>query len=140
MSPFPPEKTMTPRNKLIAASVGLAALLALATLQGLWAPAAARALLAVAAVGGIGWWWVRARRQSPSQKFQLAPRLSVVSRAGLSQRTGLALVEVDGRSFLVVHGDGYAEICSTQQRKAGKTRDDKRATDSLPKFAPTGDR
>lgn len=128
---------MTPRNKLIAACVALTALLAMATFNGVSASAVARAVLAVAALGGIGWWWMRAQKLSLKKKFQLAPRLSVVSRAGLSQRTGLALVEVDGRSFLVVHGDGYAEICSTQERKVAKSR---RATDSLPKLSPDGGR
>lgn len=128
---------MGPRNKLIAASLALAALLAMATFNGVSATAVARAVLAVAALAGIGWWWVKAQKLSPSKKFQMAPRLSVVSRAGLSQRTGLALVEVDGRSFLVVHGDGYAEICSTQEKKPARTRS-ARATDSLPKFSPQG--
>ncbi len=122
---------MSPRTKLFAAVAALAVLLVLAGVQGLSTTAAARALLTVAALGGLGWWWFK---QSKPKKFQLAPRLSVVSRAGLSQRTGLALIEVDGRSFLVVHGDGYAEICPTQERKP-KVRA-QRATDSLPKFNP----
>ena len=131
---------MTPRNKLITASVALAALLAMATFNGVSATAVARAVLAVAAVGGIGWWIARAQKSSPAKKFQMAPRLSVVSRAGLSQRTGLARVEVDGRSFLVVHGDGYAEICSTQEKRSAKSTRATRATDSLPKFSPEGGR
>jgi hypothetical protein len=36
--------------------------------------------------------------------------LRVVSRAGLSQRCGIALVEADGHSFLVAFGDSFAEI------------------------------
>ena len=136
MNPLTPEKTMTPRTKLIAAALALAALLAMATFRGVSATAAARAVLAVAALAGIGAWWLRTQKAA-KKKFQLAPRLSVVSRAGLSQRTGLALVEVDGRSFLVVHGDGYAEICPARERKSVK---DRRATDSLPKFSPEGPR
>jgi flagellar protein FliO/FliZ len=129
------EKTMTPKKKLIVACVALAALLTMAIFRGASAAVAARAVLAAAALGGIGWWWLRNQKFSPAKKFQMAPRLSVISRAGLSQRTGLALVEVDGRSFLVVHGDGYAEICSTRdrERRAQKAR---RATDSLPKLSP----
>lgn len=123
---------MPPRTKLIAAAVALAVLVTLATFHGLSPAALARALLAVAAVAGLGGWWLRAQRP---KKFQLAPRLSVVTRAGLSQRTGLALVEVDGRAFLIVHGDGYAEICPTHERKQPKARA-QRATDSLPKFNP----
>ena len=131
------EKTMTPKTKLIAASVALVALLAMATFRGVSAIAVARAVLTVAALAGLGWWWMRARKFSPAKKFQMAPRLSVVTRAGLSQRTALALVEVDGQSFLVVHGDGYAEICSTQER-ARRVAKARRATDSLPKVSPDG--
>jgi hypothetical protein len=105
----------TPKNKLLAASAVLALLLVMASMNGLSASGVARAALAVAAIGGIAAWWLKAQKAAP-KKFQLAPRMSVVSRTGLSQRTGLALVEVDGRAFLVVHGDGYAEICPTRPK------------------------
>ena len=117
-----------PKNKLLAASAALGVLLVMASMHGASAPGMARLTLAGVAFSGIGWWWIRAQRAPPA-KFQLAPRLSVVSRAGLSQRAGLALVEVDGRSFLVVHGDGYAEICVTAPQP--KPTHGPRATDSL---------
>lgn len=124
---------MSPRSKLIVAAAALVLLLVLVAAQGLSTTAAARALLTLAALGGLGWWWFRGVKP---KKFQLAPRLSVVSRAGLSQRTGLALIEVDGRSFLVVHGDGYAEICPTAERPAPKKVRTQRATESFPKVNP----
>src|SRR5258708_32834913 len=40
--------------------------------------------------------------------------MKIVSRVGLSQRAALALVEVDGRSFLIVHGEGYARVHATE--------------------------
>ena len=126
----------SPKNKLLAASLALAALLVMASVNGVSATSVARTALAVGALAGIGWWWLRTRRSAP-KKFQLAPRLSVVSRAGLSQRAGLALVEVDGRSFLVVHGDGYAEICPTQPKSRPSLP---RATDSIPRLAVLGTR
>ena len=129
---------MTPKTKLLAACAALVALLAMATLRGMSASAVARAVLAVAALAGIGGWWIRSQKSSPSKKFQMAPRMSVVSRAGLSQRTALALVEVDGNSFLVVHGDGYAEICSTSKdRPAARLR---KSTDRLPELSLDGER
>jgi flagellar biogenesis protein FliO len=124
---------MSPRTKLIAAAAALALLLVLATVQGLSTTAAARALLTLAALAGLAWWWFKS---ATPKKFQVAPRLSVVSRAGLSQRTGLALIEVDGRSFLIVHGDGYAEICPTAERAAPKKVRTQRATESFPKLNP----
>jgi flagellar protein FliO/FliZ len=139
VSPFNLENTMTPKNKLMAACLALAALLGMATFRGVSAPAAARAVLTVAALAGIGWWWLRTRKLAPAKKFQLAARMSVVSRTGLSQRTGLALVEVDGQSFLVVHGDGYAEICSTKERER-RTPKVPRSTDRLPNIFPEGER
>ncbi len=136
MSALTIQQLISPRGKVIAAAVALVALVTMATFTGASAPAVARAVLTVGALAGIGWWWVRAAK--PARKFQMAPRLSVVSKAGLSQRTGLALVEVDGRAFLVVHGDGYAEICSTTQPKASTKA--RRATDSHPKFSPERER
>jgi hypothetical protein len=100
----------SPRNKLIAASGMLLALGAATTVSGLNAAAAARAVLGLVCVAGLAWWFLRARgTASPVE----APRLCVVSRVGLAGRTGLALVEVDGKSFLVVHGDGFAKVCRT---------------------------
>jgi hypothetical protein len=54
----------------------------------------------------------------------LPERLKVVSRAGLSQRCGLVLVEADGRSFLVAFGDSFAEIheAPASQRLLGPPR------------------
>ena len=52
----------------------------------------------------------RAAACGPS-KFKAAPRLHVVQRVGLSQtNTELALIEVDGKPYLVVHGDGFAQM------------------------------
>ncbi len=105
--------TLTVRHKLFAIA-GLTALLpAVAALQGASAATIARALLALAALGGLVWWVLRAR-QGPGA-FKLAPRLKVVSRVGLSPRSGLTLVEVDGRPWLVVHGDGFVRLRPTRQ-------------------------
>ena len=102
----------SPRNKLLAASALLLALGTAATLGGLDAAAVARAVLACTAVAGLAWWYLKARRVSPDAP---APRLQVVSRTGLSQRAAVALVEVDGKSFLIVHGDGYAQVHCTER-------------------------
>ena len=100
---------LTPRTKLIAASLLLLTIPILAASQGLSASGVARAVLAAAALGGIAWWFRRARGTGRAT-FKNAPRLHVVQRVGLAQRTGLTLVEVDGKPYLIVHGDGYARI------------------------------
>jgi hypothetical protein len=101
---------MAPRTKIIAASLLLLALGAAATVRGLDAATLARALLGLAALAGLAGWFIRARgAQGPVE----APRMSVISRTGLNARTGIALVEVDGKTFLVVHGDGFAKVCRT---------------------------
>ena len=102
--------TLSPRQKLVGAA--LLALVAplIAAAQGASAATAARVLLGLAATGVIAAWFVRARGGLGTSKFKSAPRLNVVQRVGLSQRTGLALIEVDGKPYLVVHGDGFAKI------------------------------
>lgn len=109
--------TLTPRHKLFAA-VALTALIPLfASLQGASASTIARVLLGLAALAGLGFWFWRARGGLPST-FKSAPRLKVIQRVGLSQRNGLALVEVDGKPYLVVHGDGFARLRPTRQPRA----------------------
>lgn len=100
---------LSPRHKLIGASILALTLPLIASTQGPSATTMARAALAVAALAGLGLWFWRARGPLGS-KFKSAPRLQVVQRVGLSARTGLALVEVDGRPYLVVHGDGFARM------------------------------
>jgi flagellar protein FliO/FliZ len=100
--------SLSPRKRLLLAGGLLLGLAALAPIRGLSASGAARWVLgAMALVGLGGWWW---RRGAVGHGFALPERLKVVSRAGLSQRCGLALVEADGRSFLVAFGDSFAEI------------------------------
>lgn len=103
--------TLSPRQKLFGAAVLALCVPVLASLQGASAATVARVLLGLAALGGLAAWFIRARGGLglPS-KFKAAPRLAVVQRVGLSPRTGLALIEVDGKPYLVVHGDGFARI------------------------------
>jgi flagellar biogenesis protein FliO len=101
---------------LLLASGLLLGLVALAPLGGLSTAGAARWLLGAGALAGLGWWlW---RRDGASPRFTLPERLRVISRAGLSQRCGIALVEADGRSFLVAFGDSFAEIRPAPRRRA----------------------
>ncbi len=100
--------TLAPRQKLLAAAALALALPLLAVSQGMTAPGAARLVLGLASLAGLGWWWHRQSSATPA--FQVAPRLSVVQRVGLSARTGLALVEIDGRPWVIVHGEGFATL------------------------------
>lgn len=99
----------SPRNKIVAVSALLLTLSLVAVAKGLDAVAIARWVLAAAAAAGLLYWYWKVR---PARgHFALPARLHVVSRAGLAQRCQVALVEADGRTFLVVHGEGYAEVC-----------------------------
>ena len=109
--------TLTPRHKLFAAVALTALIPLLASLQGASAATLARVLLGLAALGGLGFWFIRARGGLPAG-FKKAPRLQVIQRVGLSPRNGLALVEVDGKPYLVVHGDGFARVRPTRQPRA----------------------
>ncbi|MDY7228614.1 flagellar biosynthetic protein FliO [Hyalangium rubrum] len=100
--------SLSPRHRLLLAGGLILGLAALAPLGGLSASGVARWLLGAIALAGLGW-WLR-RRSTTGPRFSLPERLRVISRAALSQRCGLALVEADGRSFLVAFGDSFAEI------------------------------
>ncbi len=99
--------TISPKQKLWVA-------LALVLLLGLIGPSLARGGTAGArwALGGLGaaglvaWFW---RRRGGGEAAP-AQSLRVLSRAGLSARTALALVEADGRRYLVAHGEGFAVL------------------------------
>jgi len=99
--------------KLLAASLLVLLLAAFSQRSGASAAVVARVVLGVAALGGLALWMVRARQSGARMgagPFQLPPRLSIAARAGLSARTGLALVDADGRRYLVAYGDGFAQL------------------------------
>ncbi|WP_224365298.1 MFS transporter [Hyalangium versicolor] len=100
--------SLSPQKRLLIASGLILGLAVVAPLGGLSSSGAARWLLGAGVLVGLGaWLWSRG---AAGPRFTLPERLRVVSRAGLSQRCGLALVEMDGRSFLVAFGDSFAEI------------------------------
>lgn len=78
--------------------------LALALLPGEAGPLAGRAGLAALAVGALA--WVAARRPGARP----APALRVTARAALGRAAAVALVEVDGRRFLVGAGERSLEL------------------------------
>jgi hypothetical protein len=100
--------SMSPRVKLLLACGLILGVSALASPGGVSASSVARGLLGAAALAGLGWWLLRRGRTTPG--FALPEPLRVVSRAGLSPRCGLALVEVEGSRYLVAFGDSFAEI------------------------------
>jgi flagellar protein FliO/FliZ len=97
----------SPKHKLLIACalIGCLALAARATRVD--ASIAARGILAAAALVGLVIWLQRAKAGATAPT---APRLRVLSRASLSQRCGIALVEADGRGYLVAFGDGFAQL------------------------------
>ena len=99
---------MTPKIKIVVASAVLLVLGGAASLSGMNSALLARIALATVSVAALAWWALSARnaRGAADEK----PRLNIIARTGLSNRTGLALVEVDGQPLVVVHGEGFAEI------------------------------
>ncbi|AKJ06426.1 flagellar biosynthesis protein FliO [Archangium gephyra] len=116
--------SVSPRNKLLLALGLVLGLAVLAPLGGVSAAVLARGLLGAAALGGLGWWLVR--RGRADVRFALTERMRVVSRTGLSQRCGLALVEVEGSRYLVAFGDSFAEIRRAHTPVRVKTRSKRR--------------
>ncbi len=108
---------LSPRARLLAAGALVLGLAALGPLGGLSLTSTVRWLLGAVALGGLGWWLCRRGATRPG--MPTLERMTVVSRAGLSPRCGLALVEVDGRGYLVAFGDSFAEIRAAPQPKKG---------------------
>jgi hypothetical protein len=102
--------TFTPKTKLLLACALLGALSVMAIAQVSTAAGAARLTLGALSAAGLGWWWWRQGRRRSPEGFTLGPRMEVLQRVGLSPRTGLALVEVDGRSYLVSHGETFVTV------------------------------
>ncbi|MFP2962748.1 flagellar biosynthetic protein FliO [Myxococcus sp. 1LA] len=106
----------SPRSRLLLAGALVLGLSVLGPVAGASSTVAARWLLGGVALAVLGWWLLW--RGGGATGAPEAPRLNVVSRAGLSQRCGVALVEVDGRSYLVAFGDAFAEIRETSAEEA----------------------
>jgi flagellar biogenesis protein FliO len=119
----------SPRTKVLLACGLILGLAALAPLGGMSATSMARGLLGAVALAGLGWWL--ARRGRAESRFTLSERMRVVSRTGLSQRCGLALVEVEGSRYLVAYGDSFAEIRRAQAPRRVKTRSRRRTVTQL---------
>ncbi len=72
---------------------------------------AVKILLGVGALGVAAAIGVRAARRRTQTKN--APELAVVSRASLSAKVGIAVVEFEGRRLLVGHGDSFVQVLSS---------------------------
>lgn len=119
----------SPRTKMLLAGGLVLGLAALAPLGGISATSMARGLLGAVALAGLGWWLLR--RSRAESRFALSERMRVVSRTGLSQRCGLALVEVEGSRYLVAFGDTFAEIHRARTPVRVKTRTRRRVVAPL---------
>jgi flagellar protein FliO/FliZ len=100
--------SLSPRARLLLALGLLLGLAGWAQGSGVSVTAWARAMCGALALALLGGWWMRREREG--SRFPLAEPLRVVSRAGLSPRCGLALVEAEGSRYVVVFGDSFAEI------------------------------
>ena len=106
--------SFSPRGRLLFASALLLGLATLAPLGGLSLVGTSRLLIGAMALAGLGWVLLRKGGMAGSADAAAPAPLSIVSRTGLSQRCGLALIEADGRRYLVAYGDTFAEIHETR--------------------------
>ena len=109
-----------PRTKLLAAATLVLLLALLAPRGGLSLVGLARGALALLLLGGAGWWLLRGRASRPT--FRLREPLQVLSRQGLSPRCSVALLDADGRRFLVAYGEGFAQVQAVVPRRRSRAR------------------
>ncbi|MCY1042444.1 flagellar biosynthetic protein FliO [Corallococcus sp. bb12-1] len=102
------------RGRLLFAAALLVGLATLAPLGGLSLVGTSRLLVGALVLAGLGWGLVRKGREAGDKGAPRPEPLSIVTRTGLSQRCGLALVEVEGHRYLVAYGDTFAEIHETR--------------------------
>ena len=93
--------TARPGAALLAAALGCAAL---ALLPGEAGPLAARAGLAALAIGAVAVLW----RRRPGRAG--GPALRVIAQAGVGRTGAVAIVEVDGRRFLLGAAERSIEL------------------------------
>ena len=108
-------KALTPRMKFLSLLSVMTLFIALALTSRTTITSAARGVLALASLTGAIWWFIRTRRGRTS--FSLPKRVSVIQRVGLSQRSGLLLVEIDNQPFVILHGDGFATMKRTSRAR-----------------------
>lgn len=126
----------SPKNKLLLASALLGVLLLLAPGHGVSPATLARVVLGLVALAGLAYW--AQRKGKGTSKFQLPGRLTVAARTGLSPKCAVALVEADGRTYLVAYGDGFAEIQETAGARAARPVRQARKAKPLTRRASTG--
>jgi hypothetical protein len=74
--------------------------------------AIARCGLGALAVAALAFWL---KRQRGATACSAPPRLSLVGRIGLTNRCGVALLQVDGESLVVAYGEGFASFQRTSR-------------------------
>ncbi len=111
----------SPRRRLLLAAGCVAALVLVTLGSQLSAALLSRWVLGLSAAAVLVWWLGRSR--NAGSRFELPPRLQVVQRVGLTQRTAVALVEVDGQPYLIVHGDGFVRMRPTRKPRGPRAAD-----------------
>jgi flagellar biogenesis protein FliO len=101
---------MSPLQKLGAAAALLVAFSVAVAVQSQSMVLASRILLGGAALVGGAFWYSQNKRP---HRFLPTQRMQVIQRLGLSQRSAMALVDIDGHPYLIVHGEGFAKILRT---------------------------
>ncbi len=109
---------LAPRQKLLALGVATGLLTLGAAVASGSVTTGARIVIGALALAGLVAWGLARKGLALPARFARTPRLQVVQKIGLSARTGVALIEVDGRSFLIVHGDGAPRVRRVSSRAA----------------------
>lgn len=104
------------KKSLLKAGLGVVGLLALPFATG-HAPSSAAVKVVGALVAICGLAYVALRLLAKRGLTSSAPSpLKVVARASLSPKNGVAILEADGRRYVVAFGDGFTTVISGEPR------------------------
>jgi flagellar biogenesis protein FliO len=107
---------LTAKTKALAAGALLGALVLATIASRTESTTMARVALGIVSVAGLGYSFARSKKSGLCSRFRQTQRLEIIERSSISAKTGAALIEVDGQSFLIVHSDAGTHVRRLKSR------------------------
>ena len=100
------------KNKVLVATAALLGVVWMNTFFGLSVTTASRVTLGVALLGAL--FILGKGGKEGAHAATPSARLKLLSQVGLSRGCRASLLEADGQTYMVIHGEGHAQILSTK--------------------------